>query len=575
MSNFSYTASKAWTPYTFEELLKPLAMYTEEYNKQEDALSALDAEAATAGAMADETNDPVTYAKYKSYQEAIQKQADDIARNGLNPSSRKAVLDLRTRYKSDIAPIGEAIKRRRELADEIRKAKLANPTLMVQRDLNSLSPESSLDRFIENPEYNYGDTYSGALLTKQVSDMASHLAKELRGTSTGKLDEYTNTFLKKYGLSSNEVLLAITNPEDPKASKALQAIYNSALESVPQSLREQYAEDINSYINQGFWSAVGQNQISSYENYGNRLAAQEQSYINREIAKKGNLLSDNTQKPYRSIGTTSVDTSKKTTQMKKDIDFLMDMYKNPSKIEEISNRYIPAQISPTTGSIVIPSGTQQIKANVERLNNISRRYGIDLSFQLNTDEKGNTTIDATNKKGINTFEQAVNYLQSEISKSAIRSNSYIVDITDPSLISKNLRENSLSVNRRTNTTGVYELDDNSKGDQVDISNVTEYFNKDVQLEYDPSKGFILTGTNEGNKTKSFLLDPEVIVGETIDWNGTRVNKYQAILEAINQGIENNETDFVQEAIDRLMRDVYARFNSISKRQGLTLSSKEE
>lgn len=575
MPNFSYTASKAWTPYTFEELLKPLAMYTEEYNKQEEALSALDAEAATAGAMADETNDPVTYAKYKSYQEAIQKQADDIARNGLNPSSRKAVLDLRTRYKSDIAPIGEAIKRRRELADEIRKAKLANPTLMVQRDFNSLSPESSLDRFIENPEYNYGDTYSGALLTKQVSDMASHLAKELRGTSIGKLDEYTNTFLKKYGLSSNEVLLAITNPEDPRASKALQAIYNSALESVPQSLREQYADDINGYINQGFWSAVGQNQISSYENYGNRLAAQEQSYINREIAKKGNLLSDNTQKPYRSIGTTSVDTSKKTTQMQKDIDFLIDMYKNPSKIEEISNRYIPAQISPTTGGIIIPSRTQQIKANVERLNNISKRYGLPLKFQLSTDEGGNTTINTTNDKGIDTFEQAVNYLQSEISKSAIRSNSYIVDITDPSLISKSLKENSLSINRRTNTTGVYELDDNSKGDQVNISDITEYFNKDVQLEYDPSKGFILTGTNEDNKTKSFLLDPEVIVGETIDQNGTRVNKYQAILEAVNQGIEANETDFVQEAIDRLMRDVYARFNSISKRQGLTLSSKEE
>lgn len=575
MPNFSYTASKAWTPYTFEELLKPLAMYTEEYNKQEEALSALDAEAATAGAMADETNDPVTYAKYKSYQEAIQKQADDIARNGLNPSSRKAVLDLRTRYKSDIAPIGEAIKRRRELADEIRKAKLANPTLMVQRDFNSLSPESSLDRFIENPEYNYGDTYSGTLLTKQVSDMASHLAKELRGTSIGKLDEYTNTFLKKYGLSSNEVLLAITNPEDPRASKALQAIYNSALESVPQSLREQYADDINGYINQGFWSAVGQNQIGTYENYGNRLAAQEQSYINREIAKKGNLLSDNTQKPYRSIGTTSVDTSKKTTQMQKDIDFLIDMYKNPSKIKEISNRYIPAQISPTTGGIIIPSRTQQIKANVERLNNISKRYGLPLKFQLSTDEGGNTTINTTNDKGIDTFEQAVNYLQSEISKSAIRSNSYIVDITDPSLISKSLKENSLSINRRTNTTGVYELDDNSKGDQVNISDITKYFNKDVQLEYDPSKGFILTGTNEDNKTKSFLLDPEVIVGETIDQNGTRVNKYQAILEAINQGIEANETDFVQEAIDRLMRDVYARFNSISKRQGLTLSSKEE
>lgn len=575
MPNFSYTASKAWTPYTFEEILKPLAMYTEEYNKQEEALSSLNAEANAIGVMASETNDPETYNKYKNYENAVRQQADLIAKYGLSPSSRKAMLDLRTRYASDILPINKAIERRRVLADEIRKAKLNNPTLMVQRDFNTISPESSLDRFIENPEYNYGDTYSGALLTKQVNDMASHLAKELRGTGKGKLDDYNNTFLKKYGLSSDEVLLAITNPTDKRASKALQAIYNSALESVPQSLREQYAEDINSYINQGFWSAIGQNQISTYEDYENKLAAQEQSYINREIAKKGNLLSDNTQKPYRSIGTTSVDASKKTTQMQKDIDFLIDMYKNPSKIEEISNRYIPAQISPTTGSIVIPSGTQQIKANVERLNNISKRYGLNLKFQLSTDVRGNTVINTTNEKGIDTFEQAVNYLQSEISKSAIRNNSYIVDITDPSLISKNLRENSLSVNRRTNTTGVYELDDNSKGDQVDVSKVTEYFNKDVQLEYDPSMGFILTGTNEDNNTKSFLLDPEVIVGETIDQNGTRVNKYQAILEAINQGIEANETDFVQEAVDRLMRDVYARFNSISKRQGLTLSSKEE
>lgn len=567
MPNFSYTASKAWTPYTFQEMLQPLAMYTEEYNKQEEALSALDAEAATARAMASETNDPVTYARYKSYQEAIQKQADDIARNGLNPSSRRAILDLRTRYKSDIAPIGEAIKRRRELADEIRKAKLANPTLMVQRDFNIVSPESSLDRFIENPEYNYGDIYYGALLTKQVSDMASHLAKELRGTSTGKLDEYTNTFLKKYGLSSNEVLLAITNPKDPRASKALQAIYNSALESVPQSLREQYADDINSYINQGFWSAVGQNQISTYENYKARHGAPKGDTGGAES-------NDLTQKPYRSIGTTSVDASKNTAQMQKDIDFLIDMYKNPSKIEEVSERYIPSYTHPEYGT-VIPSSTEKVKANVVRLNNISKRYGLNLKFQLNTDEKGNIIIDTTNDKGIDTFEQAVNYLQSEISKSAIRSNSYIVDITDPSLISKSLKENSLSINRRTNITGVYELDDNSKGDQVDISQVTEYFNKDVQLEYDPSKGFILTGTNEDNKTKSFLLDPEVIVGETVDQGGTRVNKYQAILEAINQGIEENETEFVQEAIDRLMRDIYARFNSISKRQGLTLSSKEE
>ena len=274
MANFAYTNNTTFKPFSFQEMLQPLAMYTEAHREVENAYSELDSQANAIGALANETNDPITYQKYKAYESALREQADILATQGLTPGSRKSLLDLKGRYAKDITPIQNAITRRRALQDEQRKALLSNPTLMFQRNFNELSYDTSLDRFLDNPDYDYGEQYSGALITKQVSDMSKHLAKELRGTSTGRLDDYTKTFLQKYGLSSGEVLQAINNPKDPKSSKALRAIYDSAVGAVPKSIRERYADDVNHYASMGFWDAVGQDKISTFEDYGARLTAQ-------------------------------------------------------------------------------------------------------------------------------------------------------------------------------------------------------------------------------------------------------------------------------------------------------------
>lgn len=274
MANFAYTNNTTFKPFSFQEMLQPLAMYTEAHREVENAYSELDSQANAIGALANETNDPITYQKYKAYESALREQADILATQGLTPGSRKSLLDLKGRYAKDITPIQNAITRRRALQDEQRKALLSNPTLMFQRNFNELSYDTSLDRFLDNPDYDYGEQYSGALITKQVSDMSKHLAKELRGTSTGRLDDYTKIFLQKYGLSSKEVLQAINNPDDPKSSKALRAIYDSAVGAVPKSIRERYADDVSHYASMGFWDAVGQDKISTFEDYGARLTAQ-------------------------------------------------------------------------------------------------------------------------------------------------------------------------------------------------------------------------------------------------------------------------------------------------------------
>lgn len=278
MPNFAYTNTTQFRPFSFEEQLRPLLMYTQAHQAVEEAYSELDSQANAIGSLANEANDPVTYQRYKAYEESLRQQADALAKNGLTPGSRQSLLDLKGRYAKDITPIQNAITRRRELADEQRKALLQNPTLMFQRDMNSMSYDSSLDRFLENPDYDYGERYSGALLTQQVSQAASNLAKELTNYGNGKrLDAYTKTFLQQHGFTRDQVLDAISNPNRTQSQPVLNAIVEQVMGSSGMaSWADQPTMDkAYNYARQGLWSAIGQTNISTYGDYGARLAAQE------------------------------------------------------------------------------------------------------------------------------------------------------------------------------------------------------------------------------------------------------------------------------------------------------------
>lgn len=289
--NIILSNSAKFNPYTFDEMLKPIAMAAEAYNKTQEGLAELETNANVIRAYLNEHPNGKYVSLYNKYINDIEKQADTLNKVGLTPDARQSLIKLKTRYASDIYPIQEAIKRRRELADEQRKALLQNPTLMFQRDFNSVSDESSIDRFLENPDYDYGASYSGALITQQVNQMAAHLANKLRNTSVGSLDKYTKTFLQSYGLSPEEVISAIDNPNDPNNSRALRAIFDSAIGGIPQELRDKYMKDITHYASQGLWSAIGQDKLSTFEDFGNRLAAQEASQ-ERLIRLKSKVDSD-------------------------------------------------------------------------------------------------------------------------------------------------------------------------------------------------------------------------------------------------------------------------------------------
>ena len=273
MPNYSLVANTQFKARNFDDMIRPYVMYTQEYRAQEDAIADLATKADVWAGLANEQTDPVAYAQYTNYANALKDQAAVMADRGLNPSSRQAMLNLKRRYSSEIVPIEQAYTARKAQAEEQRKALLQNPTLMMSRRADT----TSLDRYMENPNLGY-ESYSGALLTQQAGQAAAAIAKELRDYGKGKpLDGFTRTWLQQHGYTAAEVAFAINHPNDPRASSVLNTIVNNVIadSGMTNWADNKTLNQAYNYARQGLWQAVGQTQVGTYTDQAAVMAAQE------------------------------------------------------------------------------------------------------------------------------------------------------------------------------------------------------------------------------------------------------------------------------------------------------------
>ena len=273
MPNYSLVANTQFKARNFDDMIRPYVMYTQEYRAQEDAIADLATKADVWAGLANEQTDPIAYAQYTNYANALKDQAAVMADRGLNPSSRQAMLNLKRRYSSEIVPIEQAYTARKAQAEEQRKALLQNPTLMMSRRADT----TSLDRYMENPNLGY-ESYSGALLTQQAGQAAAAIAKELRDYGKGKpLDGFTRTWLQQHGYTAAEVAFAINHPDDPRASSVLNTIVNNVIadSGMTNWADNKTLNQAYNYARQGLWQAVGQTQVGTYTDQAAVMAAQE------------------------------------------------------------------------------------------------------------------------------------------------------------------------------------------------------------------------------------------------------------------------------------------------------------
>lgn len=547
MANYSFISNAKFRPFSYQEMLQPLQAYTQEYNTIQEGMGELGTKADVFERMANEQTDPQAYAIYKQYSNDLAAQAESLAKQGLTPASRQGLIDMKRRYSSEIVPIEQAYKRRQELIDEQRKLQAQDSTLLFDRPASTLS----LDELIANPALS-PQSYSGALLSKQVGTAAQNLAKEVRENPrkwrTILGNQYYETIMQK-GFRPDEIMQAVQN--NPEASPILQGIVEDAIGS--SGIRNWGDENILNrayeYARQGLWNAVGETQYQTLSNKAYDYAMQERL---AQARKKGTK--EDVQSPYfRSSGVTKVK-DVNVEKKKDDIAFIQGVRNGTINLDETAQRVVgsdPLELYGTRGHLQrTPGKVETYKPNQERISNLMKEYGI------------------------RNLDQIEAKLNSDLNKSAMREVTYITSITDPTLISKTIRENAASISRRTDgKSGIYELDSNKKGDMLSYKDIKDYFNEDSQIEYDPNLGIVFTGTNSKGDTKNFLLDPEVVAGETkVYEDGIRRNVIQNQLMLINQAIENEDVEAQRHYITELMNDIYSRFNSIAKRESNTDSN---
>ena len=273
MANYSLVINSQFKPFSYQEMLAPTLMATQAHQELENQYGELAAKANVWEEMANEQTDPYAYKMYKTYANDLEEQAGQLAREGLNAASRRDMLNMRARYSKEITPIEQAYTTRQKQAEQQQQALLQDPTLMLSRR----AATTSLDDYIRNPQLAY-EAYSGKLITAQAASAASALAKEMqekpRKWRSILGNSYYETMMQK-GFSSQAVLQAIQ--DNPNAAPQLTRIVEDAINSSGvRNWGDQatIARAID-YAKQGLWSAVGETQYQTLDNWRAKMAEQE------------------------------------------------------------------------------------------------------------------------------------------------------------------------------------------------------------------------------------------------------------------------------------------------------------
>lgn len=135
MPNYNITVTEGYTPYTFDEMIKPLMMYKQEYDKYQQDLDSMQTNADLAKYYIDENLDADMLRKHKEYMDSLNALSDAFySGSGLTAETATRARNLRRRFSSEIGPMLKAAQERDAEIKEQRQALLNNPSLIFTRD---------------------------------------------------------------------------------------------------------------------------------------------------------------------------------------------------------------------------------------------------------------------------------------------------------------------------------------------------------------------------------------------------------------------------------------------------------
>lgn len=158
-------------PFTYDEMVKPLAQYKEAYDKVEQDYSDLATQTEMWKDIVNQTNSPEAYKMYQRYANDLATITEDFSK-GMNLSNRRALLGMKRRYAQDISPIARADAAMKE-ANELRVK--AGPDAIFE-----IGEYNSLDNFLHGKTANNNYTSRDALTKKTAAMTEAAMAEALR-----------------------------------------------------------------------------------------------------------------------------------------------------------------------------------------------------------------------------------------------------------------------------------------------------------------------------------------------------------------------------------------------------------
>lgn len=217
---------------SFTDMIAPMLMYQQMYERQSDEFDKLSIEAAKWEKLADSAIDQEQYIQYKQYADGLKQAADRIAQSGIDRQSAYDLKNYKRMYNEIILPINEAYDIRNQRYKEWRDAITKDPSLRTQR-----SPaEIGLGEYIKNPNTSWGEQVSGNNVMAETVALTKSIVQN--AISSGKLESIGIPYqyrqkITQEGLPVEEVLNWMAN--DP-------TIGQQALQKVAKIIKDQYKD---------------------------------------------------------------------------------------------------------------------------------------------------------------------------------------------------------------------------------------------------------------------------------------------------------------------------------------------
>ena len=266
MPNYSLVINSQFHPFSYQDMIAPVALATQAQQDLEDKYSTLGEQSGAYDKLANQQTDPIAYAQYKRYADDLSKQVEQLNKDGLTPSSRTALLNMKRRYSSEITPIDTAYKKREELAKEQRALRAQDTSAMFDVDYST----ASLDKLLANPSASYTPV-SGDALAKRAAEMALPLSKVISPETNRTLKTILGNqyALIQMGASPQDVMAAINNDKNahPELRKIIDTVYStSGLDTFDDASQKKGM----AHIIRGLYSAIGGSNPVANGEYMNR-----------------------------------------------------------------------------------------------------------------------------------------------------------------------------------------------------------------------------------------------------------------------------------------------------------------